>query len=120
MTIVAYSDLPRREANALLRNQALYKPHQIEMAQSMRGLIWVEDRIPPLRAWGEEWAALRRETFKRDDYTCRYCRIRGGRLECDHIIPIARGGSNDPENLATACFDCNRSKRDKLLEEWMP
>ena len=35
------------------------------------------------------------------------------------IIPLSRGGSNDPENLTAACFECNNSKRDKLLEEWV-
>lgn len=71
------------------------------------------------RPSGPTWVKLRAETFARDDYTCRYCGERGGRLECDHIQPVSRGGSNDPENLATSCFDCNRAKRDKTVEEWM-
>lgn len=66
-----------------------------------------------------EWRRLRTAVFHRDDYTCTYCGARGVRLECDHIVPISRGGSNDIENLATACFTCNRSKRDKLVEEWL-
>lgn len=32
----------------------------------------------------------------------------------DHVIPLARGGSDDPDNLALACFHCNRRKADKL------
>lgn len=65
-----------------------------------------------------DWYPLRTMVFARDDYTCRYCGQRGGRLECDHVVPLAKGGSNDPENLTTACMPCNRSKRDKLLSEW--
>lgn len=65
-----------------------------------------------------EWRMLREATFARDDFTCTYCGTRGSKLECDHIVPIARGGSNEPDNLTTACRPCNRSKRDKLLEEW--
>lgn len=65
-----------------------------------------------------EWNALRLKIYARDDYTCRYCGERGGRLECDHVIPISKGGSNEPENLATSCFACNRSKHGKTLEEW--
>jgi hypothetical protein len=65
-----------------------------------------------------EWAALRRSIFERDDFTCRYCSAKGGRLECDHVHPISRGGTDDPENLVTACFDCNRSKGAKTLAEW--
>jgi hypothetical protein len=65
-----------------------------------------------------DWAALRSEVFERDDYTCQYCGTRGGRLECDHVYPVSRGGSNDLGNLATACLPCNRSKRDKTVSEW--
>jgi 5-methylcytosine-specific restriction endonuclease McrA len=42
-----------------------------------------------------------------------------GALECDHVIPVSRGGKNHIENLATACFKCNRSKNDNLLSEWV-
>lgn len=71
------------------------------------------------RDLGLAWARLRSFVFARDDYTCAYCGTRGGRLECDHIVPLARGGSDHPGNLAAACFDCNRSKRDKLVSEWL-
>ena len=67
-----------------------------------------------------EWRALRDSVFARDNYTCKYCGERGGRLECDHITPVSRGGSNDRSNLATACRPCNRAKRDKTPEEWQP
>lgn len=65
------------------------------------------------------WAVLRSEVFERDNYTCTYCGERGGKLECDHIIPVAKGGGHDLANLTTACRPCNRSKRDKTLAEWM-
>lgn len=64
------------------------------------------------------WAEIRERIFARDDYTCGYCSTRGGRLECDHIIPHSRGGSDDDDNLVTACLPCNRSKRDRTPEEW--
>ena len=65
------------------------------------------------------WNEIRLRIFERDDYTCQYCGSRGGRLECDHVYPVAKGGGHEDENLATACFKCNRSKRDKTLDEWM-
>ncbi len=52
------------------------------------------------------------EVFKRDQFTCLYC----GRvspdvvLECDHIVPVCEGGSDDTINLTTSCWDCNRGK----------
>ena len=66
-----------------------------------------------------EWADLLSSIFERDNYTCAYCGDRGGRLECDHVVPLARGGSNDPENLVTACFPCNRDKGTKFVGEWL-
>lgn len=66
-----------------------------------------------------EWRERRENVFRRDDYTCEYCGDRGGKLECDHVVPVSKGGSNEYSNLVTACFKCNRSKRDKMLGEWL-
>lgn len=57
------------------------------------------------------------EVFKRDKFTCQYCGNRPPEivLECDHIQPVAKGGSDDYSNLITSCFDCNRGKRDNEL-----
>lgn len=63
---------------------------------------------------------LRFEVFKRDGFLCRYCGRGVGPdvvLEVDHVIPVAEGGPNDPVNLVTACFDCNRGKSKVLLED---
>lgn len=79
------------------------------------GTLWRPGRDrPPIN----EWAHIRLRIFERDDYTCRYCGERGGKLECDHVVPVAKGGSHEDDNLVTACFGCNRSKRDKTVEEW--
>ncbi len=87
---------------------------QGEQNEFSKFLIPGSDRLP-----AHEWRPLRTLIFERDDYTCRYCSTRGGRLECDHVTPISRGGSNEPDNLVTACFTCNRAKRSKLVEEWV-
>lgn len=73
----------------------------------------LQERLPQAA-----WSALRTAVFERDDYTCAYCKQRGGALECDHVIAIAKGGTNEEGNLVTACAACNKSKRDKMLEEW--
>lgn len=67
-----------------------------------------------------EWSELRAAVFERDGFTCTYCGERGGKLECDHVHPLSKGGSNEMDNLTTACFRCNRSKHTKTLAEWMP
>jgi hypothetical protein len=73
------------------------------------------------RAKGERKALsvrTRFEVFKRDDFTCCYCGRKSPDvvLEIDHILPIAKGGTDDPMNLQTACWDCNHGKSDVPLE----
>ena len=50
--------------------------------------------------------------MRRDRFTCTYCGKNGSEVELhvDHIIPLARGGSNHIANLTTACRQCNQSK----------
>lgn len=33
----------------------------------------------------------------------------------DHIVPVAKGGGNDEDNLCTACVPCNQGKSDRDL-----
>lgn len=61
---------------------------------------------------------LRYTVFSRDNFTCVYC----GRgvpevvLQVDHILPVAEGGTNDIDNLVTACAECNLGKGKTILE----
>lgn len=66
------------------------------------------------------WEDLRRAIFRRDGYTCAYCGHRGtsATLEVDHRVPVSRGGTDDPENLTTACWECNREKGDMTAFEY--
>ena len=63
--------------------------------------------------------STRFEVFKRDSFTCQYC----GRsapdvlLEVDHINPVSSGGDNNVMNLITSCWDCNRGKGAKTLND---
>lgn len=52
--------------------------------------------------------------FARDDYTCVYCKTAPA-VVCDHVIPISRGGTKDPQNLVASCKECNEAKNDSVL-----
>jgi hypothetical protein len=61
---------------------------------------------------------LRFRVLKRDGYRCQLCGATaqdGVRLEIDHKVPRAKGGSSELVNLWTLCFPCNRGKRDEDL-----
>lgn len=66
--------------------------------------------------------SLRFSVFSRDNFTCRYC----GRqsdivpLHVDHVIPVCQGGTNDAENLITACSDCNLGKSGRTISQSAP
>jgi hypothetical protein len=57
------------------------------------------------------------EIFKRDSFACQYCGAQPPDvvLVVDHVIAVASGGTNDQENLITACEPCNQGKADKPL-----
>ena len=59
------------------------------------------------------------DIFRRDSFTCQYCGKQPPDvvLEVDHIRPVSKGGDNDDLNLITACYDCNRGKAAKLLNQ---
>lgn len=57
--------------------------------------------------------------YARDRYRCQYC----GRtlpiadLTYDHVIPRARGGKTEWENIVAACVPCNARKSDRTPAE---
>lgn len=59
-----------------------------------------------------EWRRVRELVLKRDNRECQYC---GGEADqVDHVVPFARGGTDDPGNLVAACRRCNLAKSDRV------
>lgn len=54
----------------------------------------------------DEWQAKLRE----HDFACAYCGRRDRPLCRDHVVPIARGGTNVIANIVPACRPCNSKK----------
>ena len=67
------------------------------------------DRVPG--GWkGYRWRRFRLQVFERDGWRCRSCG-RAGRLECDHIVPLSRGGAPfDLGNAQALCRGCHVTK----------
>jgi 5-methylcytosine-specific restriction endonuclease McrA len=58
---------------------------------------------------------LRRQVFLRDGFACKECGAHPAKdrlvwLEVDHIVPVAKGGSDKIANLQTLCNVCNSGK----------
>lgn len=64
----------------------------------------------------------RYEVLRRDGHTCQYCGEKAPNvtLHVDHVVPKALGGSDNPDNLVTACRDCNAGKAStRPNEDWV-
>lgn len=60
--------------------------------------------------------SVRFDVLRRDNFSCRYCGKTSGTgvtLHVDHKVAVANGGTNLPDNLVTACSDCNFGKGTK-------
>lgn len=57
---------------------------------------------------------MRQLVAERADFLCEYCLVHDADAyhgcEVDHILSIKHGGSTTENNLAYACFHCNRHK----------
>jgi 5-methylcytosine-specific restriction endonuclease McrA len=56
---------------------------------------------------------VRKYVYQRDNYQCQSCgkKAQETQLNIDHIISLAKGGSNDISNLQTLCSICNQRKK---------
>lgn len=59
----------------------------------------------------------RKLILKRDNYICLYCGQNATTV--DHIIPISKGGTDDDDNLASACTTCNYGKKNKNAQTFV-
>ncbi len=71
------------------------------------------------RAHGAMTAGDIRAVTEMGDGVCSYCLTPGLELTVDHVVPVSRGGTNDPENLVMACRSCNSRKRTRTPIEYL-
>ena len=61
--------------------------------------------------------SIRQQVRQRAAQLCEYCHASEQwqyvLFTVDHIVPLAQGGEDTPDNLALACFHCNRRKSAK-------
>ncbi|WP_139926367.1 HNH endonuclease [Hymenobacter sp. DG01] len=74
---------------------------------------------------GQNWISqrVRLAIYMRDGFACAYCArgIEAGlTLTLDHIVPYSKGGAiKDPKNLITACLNCNSSRGNRSLKDFV-
>ncbi|MGO4107840.1 HNH endonuclease [Paenibacillus sp. YAF4_2] len=125
---------------------ANHSPSDVSLLRTTRkGTVWMRGRTDKGRRWHQEIelelavtlvkeraaVIVNRTTIRRlfsnkdfrsfiltrDNYTCHFCGQYGDTI--DHMLPRAKGGHTTPDNCVCACNDCNQSKADKDIEEFM-
>jgi len=65
------------------------------------------------RGYGHQWDKLRTRILARDKHLCQACKRRGtvtAANHVDHIMPKAKGGTDDEGNLQSLCKPCHDAK----------
>lgn len=81
----------------------------------MKAPAWRHERSAHARGYGAAWQRLRLQVLKRDGYRCQCsdCK-RSGRVRLahavDHIVPKAKGGTDELGNLQAINNECHRAK----------
>lgn len=76
-------------------------------------------RARKARAEGQHTRDDVRRQYETQQGRCWWCSTTLNNIyDVDHLIPLARGGSNAAENIVCACVSCNRSRAAKLPHEW--
>jgi 5-methylcytosine-specific restriction endonuclease McrA len=80
----------------------------------VRLLRYVRSRIGKKHVPFTRW-----NIYQRDNYQCQYCaeHHKAEDLTFDHVVPASQGGTRHWDNIATACYPCNRRKGARTPEE---
>ena len=65
-----------------------------------------------IRTTGKKWQRLRWAVLK-EEPLCRICESKGivtVSMEVDHVVPLARGGTDTRSNLQGVCVECHKKK----------
>lgn len=80
-------------------------------AHSGSYLTWPEDAEPAKPPSKKPVAQkVRWQVLKAAGFACQRCGTDDEPMHVDHIVPRARGGGNEDENLQALCYRCNIAK----------
>jgi 5-methylcytosine-specific restriction enzyme A len=67
-------------------------------------------RSPSARGYDHAWLSMRARVL-REEWSCRICEADAKWNDhVDHVVPLARGGTNERENLQRLCHRCHSVK----------
>lgn len=96
-----------------------------QYSKTLRGLLSIavsarNRKARKCAAQGSHTSADIRRQYEKQGGKCFYCSVEvGNKYHVDHVMPLSRGGTNNPENLVIACPTCNLRKNKKTAEEFL-
>lgn len=117
---IAASDRARREANPDKHSFYFKRWRLANPAKSLERSHRYRARKRAATVDKEGVEKLMHAVFVTPFQLCFYCSevVVKGRLHFDHVLPITKGGTHEPDNLVVSCPRCNHSKRERTLAEW--
>ena len=101
--------------DAIAAYQSAYTEEHREQRRANNRNRRARKRVAP----GNHTAADVTAQYLRQHGLCYWCGEKVGKdYHVDHVIPLARGGGNGPDNLVIACPTCNLAKGAKLPHEF--
>lgn len=84
---------------------------------------YTKHQLDRLARYSPEAEAWRKEVFKRDNYTCQICNVRGGYIEADHIKPFSyfpeiRYNLLNGRTLCRKCHDSTKISAKRMKEKY--
>ena len=104
-----------KNADKLRTYLAEWQKQNMERVREYRRASRLKRRVQTLGSPGRHTAADLVAILQAQDHRCAYCRadLRKVEKHLDHIVPLAKGGSDDRTNLQYTCGYCNRTKSAK-------
>lgn len=111
-----YRQQNRLKISQKVKEYAKNNPHVRRAIAAKRRALRRQVLIDPrgIKSWMKE---IRSKPFAR----CHWCgtKVSGRKIHFDHIVPISKGGAHSIGNLCASCRDCNLSKNNRLLADWI-
>jgi predicted restriction endonuclease len=92
----------------VLKTDSIFKTMLLFRRDNLINQIEVQEPelVDRPRCTYEVWNMIRKAVLRRDRFQCQGCGRTGG-LDLHHIVPVSRGGEDDPMNLISLCRECH-------------
>lgn len=118
---------PEIAAQSTRKWRATHKEQQAEYMRAYKNanpdlirMISRRCRARQFGAEGEHTITDVKRQYEAQEGKCYYCGVVvGDTYHVDHIVPLSRGGTDNPDNLVISCPRCNQRKNNRTPDEWL-